>query len=88
MLIPDENSYMGMIQNPLLPGYFSENSPFSTMRPFMLTLREYHCISPEEPVDFRTADNGLDEGVLNAYLPPLSMLVEPVRLPYILFYSI
>ncbi|KAL5533823.1 hypothetical protein ACEPAG_283 [Sanghuangporus baumii] len=76
MLIPDENSYMTMIQNPLLPGYFGENFPFSTMRPFMLTLREYHCISPEEPVDFRTADNGLDDGVLNAYLPPLNMLVE------------
>ncbi|EJD03492.1 uncharacterized protein FOMMEDRAFT_166890 [Fomitiporia mediterranea MF3/22] len=76
MLIPDENSYMSMIENPMLHSFFGESFPFSTIRPFMLTLREYHCISPEEPVDFRTAENGLDDGVLNAYLPPLSMLVE------------
>ena len=90
MLIPDENSYMSMIQNPLLPEYFSESFPFSTMRPFMLTLREYHCISPEEPVDFcdfRTAHRGLDDGVLNAYLPPLSMLVEHVRIYTSHFFS-
>lgn len=78
MLVPDENSYMSMIQNPLLSPYFSENFPFSTMRPIMFTLKEYHCISPEEPVDTQSMTNGMDEGVLNAYLPPLRMQVERV----------
>ncbi|KAI5119711.1 hypothetical protein M0805_001425 [Coniferiporia weirii] len=76
MMIPDEMSYMTMIQDPVLPAYFSEIRPFSSMRPIMFTLKEYHCISPEEPVDFCTAENGLDEGVLNAYLPSLSMSVD------------
>ena len=78
MLIPDENAYTSMIHNPRLPQDFSEISPFSTMRPFMLTLKEYHCISPEEPVDVQVADNGFDEGVLNAYLPHIRMNVNPV----------
>ena len=78
MLIPDENAYTSMIHNPRLPQDFSEISPFSTMRPFMLTLKEYQCISPEEPVDVQVADNGFDEGVLNAYLPHIRMNVNPV----------
>lgn len=85
MLVPDENSYMMMIQNPLLPAFFSESFPFSTMRPIMFTLKEYHCISPEEPVETQSTQNGMDEGVLNAYMPQLRMQVERVRITSMLF---
>lgn len=80
MLLPAENTYMAMIQNPELPGLFGENYPFTSMRPFLLTLREYHCISPEEPVEFRgvTPENPTEDGILNAYLPQVNMLVEDV----------
>lgn len=80
MLISAENSYMAMIENPALPHNFSETFPWTSTRPFLLTLKEYHCISPEEPVDFRgvTVDNDTDQGVLNAYLPHIDMLEEKV----------
>ena len=80
MLIPAENTYMAMIQNPELPSHFGESYPWTSTRPVVLTLSEYHCISPEEPADFRgvTVENPDDEGVKNAYLPHLDMLVEDV----------
>ena len=87
MLLPAENTYMSMIQTPDLPSQFGENHPFTSMRPFLLTLREYHCISPEEPVEFCgvTPEELTNNGVLNAYLPQVDMLVEDVSKGYILF---
>lgn len=87
MLIPDENSYMTMIQDPALHRNFSELSPFSTVRPFMLQIMEYHCIDPETPADVRQSEQGMDEGVLNAYLPAVKMDKNDVR-PFYFLYSL
>ena len=80
MLLPDENRYMNMIGQETLPPHFSEMNPFTTVRPLMMTLNEYHCISPEEPIEPRVKQtpNELDDGLTNAYMPPLQMLVENV----------
>lgn len=80
MLLPDENQYMRMIGQPNLSPYFSEMNPFTTVRPLMMTLKEHHCISPEEPIEPVTKEPGqIDDGLRNAYMPPLQMLVERVR---------
>ena len=43
------------------------------MRPIMFTLKVCYSFSLEEPVEAQSMMNGMDEGVLDAYLLPLGM---------------
>jgi len=74
MLIPDHAGYLGLVSNPNYPEQFGESSPFISTWPFFMRLKEHHCISPQKTVPSGgTEDDPLDDGVRNAWFPPVSL---------------
>ncbi|KAF8265775.1 hypothetical protein EI94DRAFT_1734777 [Lactarius quietus] len=69
MLIPDHAGYLGLVTNPNYPEQFGESSPY-----------EHHCISPQKTVPPGGTDEDLfDDGVRNAWFPPISLSQSQVR---------
>jgi hypothetical protein len=61
---------MGAVQRPPM---FGEGNIQITTVPLYMRLREHHCINPEFPVLTGGRRNGFDDGLENAWLPPVRM---------------
>ena len=64
---------MGLVVTAHRPPGFGEGNPQITTVPLFMRLREHHCINPESPVRVGGRRNGFDDGLENAWLPPLRM---------------
>ena len=64
---------MGLMMTPHRPPHFGEGNPQVTTVPLFMRLREHHCINPQFPVLTGGKHNDFDDGLENAWLPPLRM---------------
>jgi hypothetical protein len=71
-------SLMGTVQRPPM---FGEGDPQITTVPLYMRLREHHCINPQYPVLTGGRHNGFDDGLENAWLPPVRMRESNVCSP-------
>jgi hypothetical protein len=62
---------MGLMVTPHRPPHFGEGNPQVTTVPLFMRLREHHCINPQFPVLTGGKHNDFDDGLENAWLPPL-----------------
>jgi hypothetical protein len=67
--MPNEMQYHNLVMAANVPEMFNEMSPFVTNGPIYMRLREHHCIDPAEPVSAGGSDDGIDDGLLNGWLP-------------------
>ncbi|KAI0053416.1 hypothetical protein FA95DRAFT_1579522 [Auriscalpium vulgare] len=74
LLIPEEQGYLRLIQSPHYPEQFGETSPFMSTWPLFMRLKEHHCINPEVPVAAGGGDDLLDDGIRNAWFPPVRVI--------------
>ncbi|TFY66405.1 hypothetical protein EVG20_g4681 [Dentipellis fragilis] len=75
MLVPDEGGYLGLVPRANFPDGFGEMSPFMSTWPIFMRLKEYHCVSPQVPVQHGgDPDDPLDDGIRNAWFPTVQML--------------
>jgi hypothetical protein len=64
---------MDLMKTVQRPPAFSEGNPLISIVPLYMRLREHHCINPQFPVLTGGRHNGFDDGLDNAWLPPVSM---------------
>jgi hypothetical protein len=62
---------MSLIGTAEYPANFSAASLGSAMVPLYMRLREHHCISPQTPAATGGKNDGFDDGLFNAYFPPM-----------------
>jgi hypothetical protein len=73
------------MRTPHRPPNFGEGCPQVTTVPLFMRLREHHCINPQYPIRTGTLPyqgkvDGFDDGLENAWLPPIRMSESGVRL--------
>jgi hypothetical protein len=71
---PNEIAFMELVATPGYP----ENLPPVSTAPVYMRLQEHHCVSPQFPVDIGGFGNGFDDGLGNAYFPPISLRKDAV----------
>ena len=65
---------MALVSTPNFPPTFSERNPDVSAVPVYMRLQEHHCVSPQEPVNIGGTGDGFDDGLGNAYFPPVMAL--------------
>ena len=75
---------MALVTNPDYPKQFGDTDPAISLWPLFLRLKEHHCVSPQEPVPPGGQDDDpVDDGIRNAWFPPVNSVVHQVCHPRI-----
>jgi len=79
LLIPETQGYLALVTNPHYPAHFDTDVSTSTW-PLFMRLKEHHCVSPQEPVPAGGPDDDpLDDGIRNAWFPPINLTTHRGR---------
>ncbi len=77
-----KGTVLARITDPHYPAHFGDADVSTSTWPLFMRLKEHHCISPQEPVPAGgPEDDLLDDGVRNAWFPPVNLTTHRVCRP-------
>jgi hypothetical protein len=82
-LVGLEGAYTRLIWTRMRPMPFTERNVDLTVMPVYVRIREHHCVSPAPMIDVGGRNDGFDDGLLNAWLPRMSMRERDGRLHFL-----
>jgi len=65
--------YFALTNSATMPADFSNERPHLLRAPVFMNVREHHCIMPESPVRCGGTDAVNDDGINNAWFPPMDV---------------